>query len=86
MSYKVTRAIYDTQDKNRFYDTGDNYPRAGLNPTDERVNELLDLGVIMEDQDLTKLKRDELVAMAEDKGLKVDDKDTKADIIEQLEG
>ena len=38
-----------------------------------------------EDADLSKLKKDELVALAVEKGIEVDTKDTKAEIIEKLE-
>ena len=89
MAYKVTQAIRDLQDNQRYYRAGDVFPRNGLKVDDERVAELVKGGYIVadveEDADLSKLKKDELVALAVEKGIEVDTKDTKADIIEKLE-
>jgi len=89
MSFKVTQAIRDSKDDNHYYDAGDIYPREGLDVDDERVTELVKGGYIVadveEDADLSKLKKDELVALAVEKGVEVDTKDTKAEIIEKLE-
>ena len=89
MAYKVTQAIRDLQDNQRYYRAGDTFPRNGLKVDDERVAELVKGGYIIaeveEDADLSKLKKDELVALAIEKGIEVDAKDTKADIIEKLE-
>ena len=89
MAYKVTQAIRDLQDNQRYYRAGDTFPRNGLKVDDERVDELVKGGYIVadveEDADLSKLKKDELVALAIEKGIEVDAKDTKADIIEKLE-
>ena len=89
MAYKVTQAIRDLQDNQRYYCAGDKFPRNGLKVDDERVAELVKGGYIVaeveEDADLSKLKKDELVALAIEKGIEVDAKDTKADIIEKLE-
>ena len=89
MAYKVTQAIRDLQDNQRYYRAGDTFPRNGLEVDDERVAELVKGGYIVaeveEDADLSKLKKDELVALAIEKGIEVDAKDTKADIIEKLE-
>ena len=89
MAYKVTQAIRDLQDNQRYYRAGDKFPRNGLKVDDERVAELVKGGYIVaeveEDADLSKLKKDELVALAIEKGIEVDSKDTKADIIEKLE-
>ena len=89
MAYKVTQAIRDLQDNQRYYRAGDKFPRNGLKVDDERVAELVKGGYIVadveEDADLSKLKKDELVALAVEKGIEVDTKDTKADIIEKLE-
>ena len=89
MAYKVTQAIRDLQDNQRYYRAGDTFPRNGLKVDDERVAELVKGGYVVadveEDADLTKLKKDELVALAVEKGIEVDTKDTKADIIEKLE-
>ena len=89
MAYKVTQAIRDLQDNEFYYTSGDVFPRKGLKVDDERVAELVKGGYIVadveEDADLTKLKKDELVALAVEKGIEVDTKDTKAEIIEKLE-
>uniref|UniRef100_UPI00352B1778 hypothetical protein n=1 Tax=Aerococcus urinaeequi TaxID=51665 RepID=UPI00352B1778 len=86
MAFKVTQAIRDSKDDNHYYDTGDIFPREGLKVDDERVAELVDGGYIAEENDdLSKLKKDELVALAVEKGIEVDTKDTKAEIIEKLE-
>ena len=89
MAYKVTQAIRDLQDNQRYYRAGDKFPRNGLKVDDERVAELVKGGYIVaeveEDADLSKLKKDELVALAVEKGIEVDTKDTKAEIIEKLE-
>ena len=89
MAYKVTQAIRDLQDNQRYYRAGDTFPRNGLKVDDERVAELVKGGYIIaeveEDADLSKLKKDELVALAVEKGIEVDTKDTKAEIIEKLE-
>ena len=89
MAYKVTQAIRDLQDNQRYYRAGDKFPRNGLKVDDERVAELVKGGYIVadveEDADLSKLKKDELVALAVEKGIEVDAKDTKAEIIEKLE-
>ena len=89
MAYKVTQAIRDLQDNQHYYRAGDTFPRNGLKVDDERVAELVKGGYIVadveEDADLSKLKKDELVALAIEKGIEVDTKDTKAEIIEKLE-
>ena len=89
MAFKVTQAIRDLQDNQHYYRAGDVFPRNGLKVDDERVAELVKGGYIVadveEDADLSKLKKDELVALAVEKGIEVDTKDTKAEIIEKLE-
>lgn len=85
MAFKVTTPIRDSKDDNHYYTTGDIFPREGLDVDNERVAELVKGGYIVEeDNDLSKLKKDELVALANEKGIEVDTKDTKADIIEKL--
>lgn len=89
MTYKVTQAIRDLKDNQHYYRAGDVFPREGLKVDDERVAELVKGGYIVADveegADLSKLKKDELVALAVEKGIEVDTKDTKAEIIEKLE-
>ena len=89
MAYKTTKAIRDLQDNQHYYRAGDVFPREGLKVDDDRVAELVEGGYIVadveEDADLSKLKKDELVALAVEKGIEVDTKDTKAEIVEKLE-
>jgi hypothetical protein len=40
MKYKVLRFFNDLQDDNYYYETGSVYPRDGLNPSQERIDEL----------------------------------------------
>lgn len=40
MKYKVLRFFEDLQDDNYYYETGSIYPRDGLTPSQERINEL----------------------------------------------
>ena len=40
MKYKVLRFFNDLQDDNYYYETGSTYPRDGLTPSQERINEL----------------------------------------------
>lgn len=85
MAFKVTTPIRDSKDNKHYYDAGDIFPREGLDVDDERVAELIAGGYIVEEtNDLSKLKKDELVALAVEKGIDVDTKDTKADIIKKL--
>ena len=83
MAFKVTTPIRDLQDNLHYYTAGDIFPREGLEVDDDRVAELVKGGYIVED-DLSNLKKDELVALAIEKGIEVNTKDTKADIIEKL--
>lgn len=89
MAFKVTTPIRDSKDDNHYYDAGDVFPREGLEVDDDRVAELVKGGYIVanveDEADLSKLKKDELVALAVEKGIEVDTKDTKAEIIEKLE-
>lgn len=88
MTFKVTTPIRDSKDNDFYYGEGDIFPREGLDVDDERVTELVEGGYIVadveEETDYSKLKKDELVSIAIDKGIDVDAKDTKADIIEKL--
>lgn len=38
--YRVIKAFVDLQDNNHKYDVGDNYPRKGYKPSNERIAEL----------------------------------------------
>ena len=46
MTYIVTRNIVDTKDNNRFYETGDTFPRKGFEVSKDRLAELIGKGVL----------------------------------------
>lgn len=46
MAYIVTRNIIDTKDNNRFYETGDTFPRKGFEVSKDRLVELIGKGVL----------------------------------------
>lgn len=46
MTYIVTRNIIDTKDNNRFYETGDTFPRKGFEVSKDRLAELIGKGVL----------------------------------------
>ena len=46
MAYIVTRNIIDTKDNNRFYETGDTFPREGVEVSKDRLAELIGKGVL----------------------------------------
>ena len=46
MAYIVTRNIIDTKDNNRFYETGDIFPREGFEVSKDRLAELIGKGVL----------------------------------------
>lgn len=46
MTYIVTRNIIDTKDNNRFYETGDTFPREGFEVSKDRIAELIGKGVL----------------------------------------
>ena len=86
-NHYATTHIRDSQDNGYYYRAGADYPREGLKVSDERLKELVNGGWIgkkEEPADLMKYKKDELLALAEEKGVEVLDSDTKADIIEKL--
>ena len=39
--YRVRKDFFDLQDADHWYTKGDEYPRAGYSPTDERIQGLL---------------------------------------------
>ena len=84
MGYKTSKAIRDLQDNEHHYKKGEAYPRKGFEVTQERLDELVQIGAIEKTQDLNKLTKAELIALAEDNRIEVVDSDTKADIIEKL--
>ena len=84
MGYKTLKAIRDLQDNEHYYKKGATYPRKGFKVAQERLDELVQIGAIEKTQDLNKLTKAELIALAEDNQVEVVDSDTKADIIEKL--
>ena len=46
MAYIVTCNIIDTKDNNRFYETGDTFPREGFEVSKDRLAELIGKGVL----------------------------------------
>lgn len=84
MEYKTLKAIRDLQDNEHHYKKGEAYPRKGFEVTQERLDELVQIGAIEKTQDLNRLTKAELIALAEDNQIEVADSDTKAGIIEKL--
>ena len=94
MAYVTTKHIRDLQDNEHYYRKGDVYPREGLEVSEERFQELVNGGYIVSDEvaevleeetpNLSKLKKDELIALAHSKGVDFNESDTKAEIIEKL--
>lgn len=46
MTYIVTKNIIDTKDNNRFYETGDTFPREGFEVSKDRIAELIGKGIL----------------------------------------
>ena len=84
MEYKTLKAIRDLQDNEHHYKKGEAYPRKGFEVTQERLDELVQIGAIEKTQDLNRLTKAELIELAEDNQVEVVDGDTKADIIKKL--
>ena len=84
MGYKTLKAIRDLQDNEHYYKKGEAYPRKGFEVTQERLDELVQIGAIDKTQDLNRLTKAELIELAEGNQVEVVDGDTKADIIKKL--
>lgn len=93
MSYKVIKYFTDLQDNRHPYNVGDTYPRKGLEPSEERIAELASsnnkqgeplIELVEETKSLDKMNKAELQAYAKEKGVALDDADTKADIIAKI--
>lgn len=95
---KVIKAFVDKQDGGRLYEpgVGNTYPRESYEPTADRIIFLREKGFIealetevteTKDgiQNLNNFTKDELLALANAKGIEVTDKKTKKEIIEALE-
>lgn len=89
--YKVEVQFLDGQDDNHLYKIGDIYPRVGIKPTNERIEELSTDNnrrnvVAISKLDLNKLKLSELRELAEQRDLDDISSRKKVDLIEALEG
>lgn len=89
--YKVEVQFLDGQDDNHLYKVGDVYPRVGIKPTQERIEELSTDNnrrnvVAISKIDLNKLKLSELRELAEQRDLDDISSRKKVDLIEALEG
>ncbi|MCI2791062.1 hypothetical protein FH185_04290 [Staphylococcus pettenkoferi] len=86
-SYEVVRPFVDAED-NKSYEVGKPYP---TDITDERITQLLHadnkfnkqyIKLVVEDKNT----KAELIEIAQKHGIEVSEKDTKADILDTLEG
>lgn len=93
--YKVIKFFHDLQDNNYEYNPNNpernTYPRKGLEPTAERIAELsgkdnLQGCPLIEkvENDLDKMKLDELKAYAAEKGVELGEAKTKAEILAKI--
>lgn len=86
--YKVIKFFHDLQDNKHAYNVGDNYPREGAKPTDERIAELSGKDnlrgcplIEKVEKSLDNMKADELKAYAADKGIELGEAKKKDDIL-----
>ncbi|NUI83554.1 hypothetical protein [Staphylococcus borealis] len=86
-SYEVVRPFVDAED-NKSYEVGKPYP---TDITDERITQLLHadnkfnkqyIKLVVDDKNT----KAELIEIAQKHGIEVSEKDTKADILDTLEG
>ncbi|MEB5628930.1 hypothetical protein [Staphylococcus capitis] len=86
-SYEVVRPFVDAED-NKSYEVGKPYP---TDITDERITQLLHadnkynkqyIKLVVDDKNT----KTELIEIAQKHGIEVSEKDTKADILDTLEG
>lgn len=93
MFYKVIKYFTDLQDNCHPYNVGDTYPRKGLEPSKERIAELAGsenkqgcplIELVEETKSLDKMNKAELQAYAKEKGIALDDADTKEKIIAKI--
>ena len=89
--YKVLKFFTDLQDNNHAYDTVDTYPREGYTPTAERIAELSGSENLQKrpliapiENNLEKMKLDELQAYAKENNIELDGAKTKADILAKI--
>ncbi|AEZ62130.1 hypothetical protein Sinf_0789 [Streptococcus infantarius subsp. infantarius CJ18] len=94
MTYKTTKAIRDTQDNDFCYYAGAIYPRQGLEVHKERLDELVEKGVIVKIEELIvdeiELDEnntvDEIKAKFDELGIKYSSSAKKAELLELLKG
>ncbi len=94
--YTVIKYFTDLQDNRHAYNVGDTYPRKDLKPDEARIAELSGsnnkqgqplIKLVEEDKgekSLEKMKKDELQAYAEEKGIDLGDANTKDEIIAKI--
>ena len=81
MGYKTLKAIRDLQDDEHYYKKGEAYPRKGFKVAQERLDELVQIGAIEKTQDLNKLTKAELIALAEDDQVEVTDSEDRKSVV-----
>lgn len=92
MAYIVTKNIIDTKDNNRFYETGDTFPREGFEVSKDRIAELIGKGVLSvkgeeasvegtEEKPVEKLKVAELKELLDKAGVEYEADAKKADLV-----
>lgn len=102
MTYKTTTAIRDLQDDEFCYYAGAIYPRPGLVVSQERLDELVEKGVIVAidgiqaqpvaeevaetEEPVEDLTVDEVKAALDDLGIKYSSRAKKAELLELLKG
>lgn len=57
MGYKTLKAIRDLQDDEHYYRKGDVFPREGLTVPESRINELLEAGHIVPDENVIEVPK-----------------------------
>lgn len=86
MTYYTTKAIRDLEDNKHYYDKGEEFPRKGFKPSQERLDDLTKRGYLVKEEKLEDLTKKELLEIAETQGVETNSKDTKAEIIDKLGG
>lgn len=94
MTYKTTKAIRDTQDNDFCYYAGAIYPRQGLKVPKERLEALVEKGVIVKIEELIvdeiefgeNNTVDEIKAKLDELDIKYSSSAKKAELLELLKG
>ena len=94
MTYKTTKAIRDTQDNDFCYYAGAIYPRQGLEVPKERLEALVEKGVIVKIEELIvdeiefgeNNTVDEIKAKLDELDIKYSSSAKKAELLELLKG